>query len=81
MCALSLPWHTTYGRVLLLKLLGVAVVLAVGAYNWKRLTPSLESEGTTELQRSVRMELFVAALVLLATAVLVALPTGRDLAR
>lgn len=69
-------WTTTYGRALLLKLALVAVVAGLGAYNWRRLTPVLGSDAaTTRLRRSARAEVAVGVLVVLITAVLVALPT------
>jgi putative copper export protein/methionine-rich copper-binding protein CopC len=74
--AVSDLWGTGYGRTLALKLLLLAVVAAAGAYNWKRVRPSLGAEGGADrLRRSVTIELAAGALVILATAVLVALPT------
>jgi copper transport protein len=69
-------WATAYGRTLLLKLLLVAGVAALGAYNWRRVRPALGDEAAIPpLRRSVRAELALGALVLLVTAALVALPT------
>jgi len=67
-----------YGRALVLKLVLVAVALGLGARNARLLTPRLGSEeGDAALRRSAWMELGVAQLVLLATAVLVRLsPMG-----
>ena len=63
---------TGYGRVLLGKVLLFLAAGAVGAYNWRRLTPRLGNEaGTRALLRSARLELALAAGVLAATAVLV----------
>lgn len=63
---------TTYGRLLLGKLGLVAVVMGLGLLNWKRLTPVLATpEGPAALRRSASLELFLAQLVLLVTAVLV----------
>lgn len=63
---------TTYGRTLSLKLALVAVVLALGALNWRRLTPRLgTSDGDAALRRAAAIELLVAQLVLFVTAVLV----------
>ena len=73
---LSDLWTTGYGRMLLLKLLGVSGVAISGAYNWRRLKPRLGTElATAQLQRSAAAETGLALLVLLATAILVALPT------
>ncbi len=68
-------WQTTYGRTLLIKigLLGLTVLL--GAYNWRRLRPRLGMPGSAaRLFQSARLELLVGALLLAATAILVALP-------
>ncbi|HEY7766530.1 copper resistance CopC/CopD family protein [Longimicrobium sp.] len=70
-------WGTGYGRALLLKVVLLTLVGATGFYNWRRVLPCLgtDDEGTRRLQRSARVELAIAAAVLLVTAVLVALPT------
>lgn len=69
-------WTTGYGRALLIKLALLTGVAALAWYNWKRVLPALDAEGGPQrLRRSARAELAVAALVLLVTAVLVALPT------
>lgn len=63
---------TTYGRLLVGKLALVAVVMVLGLRNWKRLTPTLATpEGPAALRRSAMLELAIAQLVLLVTAVLV----------
>ena len=76
---LSALWTTPYGYALLLKLALVAAVFSFGAWNWRRQRPRLGSESAaTALRRSAWSELAAAGLVLLATAVLVSLPTpGR----
>jgi copper transport protein len=74
---LSAFWTTTYGWTLLVKLALVALVLAAGAYNWKRVTPRLvarEAAGRTVFARAVATELTLGALVFLVTAILVATP-------
>ncbi|HEX8317048.1 copper resistance CopC/CopD family protein [Longimicrobium sp.] len=70
-------WGTGYGRALLLKVALLTLVGATGFYNWRRVLPGLGADdaGTRRLQRSARVELAIAAAVLLVTAVLVALPT------
>lgn len=69
-------WGTSYGRVLLLKVAILIGVAALGAHNWKKVVPAMGGEdGTRRLQRSSRAELGLAAVVLLVTAILVALPT------
>ena len=64
--------ETTYGRYLLLKVALVGVVLGLGAINFRRLTPRLDTpEGPGALRRSATVELAIAGLVLAVTAVLV----------
>jgi putative copper export protein len=71
-------WTTSYGITLVVKLIFVAIVVALGAWNWRRVRPSLGGEGTEQkIRRSATMELAVAGLVLLATSVLVTLPSPR----
>jgi len=66
---------TTYGRLLLAKIALVLVVLALGALNWRRLTPDLHgSDGPAALRRAATVELVVANVVLAVTAVLVRTP-------
>ncbi len=63
---------TSYGRLLLAKLALVGVVLAIGARNNQVLTSKLDTEaGSIAMRRSATVELLVAQLVLLITAVLV----------
>lgn len=63
---------TGYGRTLLLKLALVAVVLGLGGLNFRYLTPRLGTQaGNTQLRRAATVELLVAQLVLIVTAVLV----------
>ena len=68
-------WQSAYGRTLLLKLSFLAVTVATGAYNWRRVLPSLgQPASSASLRRSSLVELAAALLVLIATAVLVATP-------
>jgi len=61
-----------YGRILLLKLAFVALVVVLGALNWRRMLPRLGDEhAARRLTRTASAELTVAALVLAATALLV----------
>jgi putative copper resistance protein D len=63
---------TAYGRLLTLKVGVVAMVLYLGAVNWRRLTPHLGAEaGQAALRRNATRELMVAQVVLVITAVLV----------
>jgi putative copper export protein len=74
--ALSPLWTSAYGRTLLLKLAAVALVIAAGAYNWRRLKPALADGARADrLRASGGGELIAGAIVLLITAILVAVPT------
>ena len=64
-----------YGRTLLLKLALVAGVLGLGWVNWRRHTPRLDqASGEETLRQAAALELILAQLVLLATALLVRTP-------
>jgi putative copper export protein/methionine-rich copper-binding protein CopC len=66
-------WQSGYGRTLLLKLAFLTAVFSIGAYNWRRLKPTLGGEAATgKLRRSATVELALGALVLAVTATLVA---------
>lgn len=71
---LSHLFGSTYGRVLLTKFGLIGAVAALGAYNWKRITPILDSdEGEARfLGFSAPIEVMLGVLVLLVTAILVA---------
>ena len=75
---ISALWTTSYGIALMIKLVLVLIVVMLGAWNWKKVRPSLGEEGTEEkIRRSSTMELTFAALVLIVTSVLVTLPSPR----
>ena len=75
---LSSLWTTSYGIALVGKLIFVVIVVVLGAWNWRRVRPSLGGEGSEEIiRRSATMELTFAAFVLVATSVLVSLPSPR----
>ena len=75
---LSSLWTTPYGYALLVKLCLVAVVFALGAWNWKRQRPTLGSEQAAHaIKRSSKAEVTAAGLVLAASAVLVSLPSPK----
>jgi copper transport protein len=79
---LSALWDSNYGRVLLLKLLFVAVVVVLGALNWRRMLPTLgDEQSARRITRTASAELTVAALVLAITAILVSTsPPDRAIA-
>ena len=71
-------WTTAYGRTFIVKLCMVLVVVALGAWNWRRVRPSLGTEeGALTIRRTATSELAVAVLVLAVTSVLVTLPVPR----
>ncbi|HEX2165907.1 MAG TPA: CopD family protein [Longimicrobiales bacterium] len=68
-------WTTTYGRVLLAKLLFVALVAIAGFVNWRQVRPRLrEIGGVQRLRITAGAELAFALLVLTATAILTGQP-------
>ncbi|HEX9164432.1 MAG TPA: CopD family protein [Gemmatimonadales bacterium] len=70
--SLTALWTTDYGRVLLLKLGVLGVVIAIGATNWKVITPKLDRpDGATRIRRSSVLELLFGTVLLAVTAVLV----------
>ncbi|HEU0078994.1 MAG TPA: CopD family protein, partial [Longimicrobiaceae bacterium] len=69
-------WSTGYGRALLLKLALLALAALAGFRNWRVLAPGLASDADVPgLRRTVAAEVAAGVLVVLVTAVLVALPT------
>ena len=73
-------WGTRYGVTLLIKLAILGVVALTGFYNWRFVKPRLgTAEATSRLTRSASVEVAVAILVLLVTAILVASPTSMDM--
>jgi putative copper export protein len=68
-----------YGQTLLVKLVVVAGVFYLGAYNNRRLKPQLGTdEATVRLHRTATYEIALAAIVLIVTAVLVNLPAPAE---
>lgn len=66
---------TPYGRILLGKLVLVAAIMALGAWNWRRNVPAFARDGTAPpLQRDALLEAFVVQAVLVVTAWLVHTP-------
>jgi copper resistance protein D len=75
---LSNLWSTPYGQALIVKLVFVAAVFALGAWNWRRQRPTLGTEGAAvAIRRSATGEIFVAGIVLVITAILVSLPSPK----
>jgi putative copper export protein len=75
----SALWTSIYGKTLIGKLCLVAVVFSLGVYNNQRLKPSLGTEEAgRRLARSATLEIAIAALVLIVTAVLVNLPAPAE---
>jgi copper transport protein len=69
-------WSTPYGFALDAKLCVVAVVVALGAWNWRRMAPNLGDESAAiGISKSASTELSFAAVVLAITALLVSLPS------
>ncbi|MGH7549428.1 MAG: copper resistance protein CopC [Gemmatimonadota bacterium] len=71
--ALILPTLTDlltsgYGRLVLLKAAGLAILIGVGAYHRLRLMPRLDAGSGEALRRSVRREIVILAVVLLIAA-------------
>jgi len=74
----SALWTTPYGYALDVKLALVLCVVALGAWNWRRMTPRLGDESSAHsLRRSARAELSFAALVLIVTGVLLGIPAPK----
>ena len=68
-------WETPYGRMLLLKLALLGVVAWLGFYNWRYVLPALHTPASpARLRRTAGTELAAGVAVVLATAVLIALP-------
>lgn len=77
---LSALWTTDYGLTLVLKLLVLAAVAALGAYNWRVVTPRVRATGDIgALRRSALAEVALAAALVAVTAVLVATPLPAEL--
>lgn len=75
---LSNLWLTPYGQVLIVKLTLVACVFGLGAWNWRRQRPTLGTEpAAASIRRSSMAELTMATLVLIATAIIVSLPSPK----
>jgi len=75
---LSNLWSTPYGYALIAKLVFVAFVFGLGAWNWRWQRPLLGAETTAvSIRRSSIGELSIAVMVLFITAILVSLPSPK----
>jgi putative copper export protein len=75
---LSNLWTTPYGWALIRKLIFVAVVVVLGAWNWKKQRPKLGGDdGLHSIRKSARLELIAATIVLVLTGVLVSIPSPK----
>jgi putative copper export protein len=73
---LAALWQSSYGQALLIKLAVLTLVAGAGAYNWRRVRPTVGSAGGAQrVRHSASIELIAGAIVVIVTAVLVALPT------
>jgi len=74
----SALWTTPYGYTLIGKLCVVALVFALGAWNWKRQRPTLGTEGAARsIRHSATLELIAATVVLIITSIMLNLPEPR----
>jgi copper transport protein len=56
---------STYGRLVIAKMTGLAILIGFGAYNRYALLPRLDTDGARHLSRSVKMEIAVLATIIL----------------
>jgi copper resistance protein D len=69
-------WRSTYGRCIALKLVFVAGLLSLAAFNKLRLTPRVgagDADAVRSLRTSIRLEMWLSAIVLAVTATLTTL--------
>jgi len=79
--SLAALWESSYGETLLIKVALFCMVASLGAYHWRRAKPRLGDPGAAEsLRKTAGLELLAGVLVILVTAILVALPTPMNLA-
>lgn len=72
---LSNIWMTPFGYTLIAKVAVVAVVLALGTWNWKKQRPALGTEhAANKIRRTAILELMAGTLVLILTSIMVSLP-------
>ena len=74
--SLGALWGSAYGLVLLLKIGFAAISAILGAWNWRAVRPAIAAgESPLRVRRTASVELGAAAILLIVTAVLIALPT------
>ena len=56
---------STYGRLVIAKMTGLAILIGFGAYNRYALLPRLDTDGARNLSRSVKMEIAVLVTIIL----------------
>ena len=68
--------HTTYGKLVLAKIIGLALLVGYGAYNRLGLLPAIDAvEGPRRLSRSVRQEIVLVTALILIGGFLAYVPT------
>jgi copper transport protein len=68
--------HSGYGRLVLAKMVGLAILIALGAYNRFGVLPQLDaSDGTKTLSRSVKQEIAIVTVVIIIGGFLAYTPT------
>jgi copper transport protein len=75
--SIELLLAATWGRLLLVKLAGMLGVMALGWYNWRVVTPALDTTdpaARTRLRVAIRLELLLALAMLAITTMLVVSP-------
>lgn len=79
MLFLNSPWdlfRDDYGRLVLAKMMGLAILVGFGTYNRYGLLPGIDAAGaTTRLARSVKQEIAVVSIVILIGGFLAYVPT------
>ena len=69
-------FRDNYGRLVLAKMIGLAILVGFGAYNRYGLLPGIDTAGaTTKLARSVKQEIAVVSIVILIGGFLAYVPT------
>lgn len=73
---LAALWSSSYGRVLLVKVALFLILVVFGYYHWRTaVAPNWDRASAGRFRRTALVELFVGALVLIATALLISMAT------